>query len=318
MPELNPQDDHLAKLLPENVEPPWFVGIWENVKEMLHPEKLPPLELTSKPIPVKDIWGLYPTDRKSMLYSVGLQSTIVVLLFTISFSPAVQQKAKDVVTLFEPAPLAPMQPKKQVSQGGGGGGDRSPQPAAKGKLPKISNKQFVPPTEIIRNDHPKLAMDMTIVGPPDMPNINMPNIGDPLAKIGPPSNGMGSGGGIGSGNGGGIGSGSGAGFGPGSGGGFGGGAFKVGGGVSQPSVLSKVDPEYSEEARKAKYSGTVLLQLVVGIDGKAHDIKVMKGVGLGLDEKAIEAVQKWRFSPGKKAGQPVPVFATVEVNFRLL
>jgi len=129
---------------------------------------------------------------------------------------------------------------------------------------------------------------------------------------------MGSGGGIGSGRGGGIGSGDGTGLGPGSGGGFGGGAFRVGGGVSQPSVIYKMDPEYSEEARKAKYSGTVLLQLIVDVDGRAKNIKVMKGVGLGLDEKAIEAVQKWKFLPGKKNGTPVPVYATVEVNFRLL
>src|ERR1039457_4343576 len=70
MSELN-QDDHLSRLLPENLEPPWFVGIWNNLKEMIHPEKLPPLEITSKPIPVKDIWGLYPTDGKSIAYSVG-------------------------------------------------------------------------------------------------------------------------------------------------------------------------------------------------------------------------------------------------------
>jgi TonB family protein len=79
-----------------------------------------------------------------------------------------------------------------------------------------------------------------------------------------------------------------------------------------------VDPEYSEEARKAKYSGTVLLQLVVDVDGKAKNIRVVKGVGLGLDERAVEAVQKWKFIPGKKNGQAVPVYATVEVNFRLL
>jgi periplasmic protein TonB len=321
MPELNPQDDHLDRLLPENVEPPWFVGIWNNIQEMIHPEKLPPLELTSKPIPVKDIWGLYATDRKSMLYSVALQSTVVLLLFTVSFSKTVQDKVKETVTLIAPV-LQPidMAPKKNTMQGGGGGGDRSPIPAAKGKLPKIAMKQFVPPTEIIVNEHPKLTMEPTIVAPPDsvLPNVNMPNIGDPLAKLGPPSNGMGSGGGIGSGRGGGIGSGDGAGFGPGSGGGFGGGAFRVGGGVSQPAVVYKVDPEYSEEARKAKYSGTVLLQLVVDIDGKAKNIKVVKGVGLGLDEKAVEAVQKWKFTPGKKNGQAVPVYATVEVNFRLL
>jgi len=317
MPELTPQDDHLNRLLPENVEPPWFISLWENIKEMIHPEKLPPLEVTSKPIPVKDIWGLYATDRKSMLYSLMLQSTVVILLFTVSFSKTVQDKIKEITPLIYPN-LAPLKP--QTMQGGGGGGNRSPLPEAKGKLPKLALKQFVPPTEVVLNEHPKLVMEPTIVAPPDavLPNVNMPNIGNPLASVGPPSNGMGSGGGIGSGKGGGIGSGDGGGLGPGSGGGFGGGAFRVGGGVSQPGVIFKVDPEYSEEARKAKYSGTVLLQLVVDIDGKAKEIKVQKGVGLGLDEKAIEAVQKWKFSPGKKNGQPVRVYATVEVNFRLL
>jgi len=317
MSELNQQDDHLDRLLHEDVEPPWFISLWRAIQEKLHPEQLPPLELTSKPVPVKDIWGLYATDRKSMVYSVGLQSFVVLLLFTVSFNKTVQEKVKETVTLIAPD-LKPYEIKKNT--GGGGGGDRSPQPQAKGKLPKIAPKQFVPPTEVVLNEHPKLVMEPTIVAPPDaaIPNVNMPNIGDPLAKLGPPSNGMGSGGGIGSGSGGGIGPGNGAGFGPGSGGGFGGGAFRVGNGVSQPAVIFKVDPEYSEEARKAKYSGTVLLQLVVDVDGKAKNIKVMKGVGLGLDEKAIEAVQKWKFSPGKKDGKPVAVYATVEVNFRLL
>jgi len=311
------EDDHLSRLLPDNVEPPWFVGIWNNLKEMIHPEVPPPLEVTSKPVPVKDIWGLYPTERKSMVYSVALQSVVVTLLFTVSFSKTVQQKVKDAVILIAPD-LAPLKPQKDISKGGGGGGNRSPIPEAKGRLPKISNKQFVPPTEVVLNEHPRLTMEPTIIAPPDVPNNNMPNIGNPLAAIGPPSNGMGSGGGIGSGSGGGIGSGNGAGLGPGSGGGFGGGAFRVGGGVSQPAVIYKVDPEYSEEARKAKYSGTVLLQLVVDVDGKAKNIKVVKGVGLGLDEKAVEAVTKWKFTPGKKNGSPVPVYATVEVNFRLL
>jgi len=322
MSELNQPDDHLNRLLPDNLEPPWFVGIWNNIKEMLHPEKLPPLELTSKPVPVKDIWGLYAQDWKSFAYSWALQGIVIALMLLVTFSPTVQQKVKQTVTPLIAPVLQPldMKPKNTAMQGGGGGGDRSPQPPAKGKLPKVAMKQFVPPTEVIRNEKPKLTMEMTIVAPPDavLPNVNLPNIGDPLAKLGPPSNGMGSGGGIGTGSGGGIGPGQGAGFGPGSGGGFGGGAFKVGGGVSQPSVLVKVDPEYSEEARKAKYSGTVLLQLVVDIDGKAKSIKVVKGVGLGLDEKAVEAVQKWKFLPGKKDGKPVPVYATVEVNFRLL
>ena len=311
------QYDHLDRLLPENVEPPWFVGIWRNIQDMIHPEKLPPLEVTSKAIPVKDIWGLYATNPKSMIYSLALQGSVVALLFTVSFSRTVQQKLHETVTLIAPV-LEPLKPQKDISQGGGGGGNRSPIPEAKGRLPKIAARQFVPPTEVVLNEHPRLTMEPTIIAPLDVPNNNMPNIGNPLAALGPPSNGMGSGGGIGSGRGGGIGSGTGAGVGPGSGGGFGGGAFRVGGGVSQPAVIYKVDPEYSEEARKAKYSGTVLLQLVVDVDGRAKNIKVVKGVGLGLDEKAVEAVQKWKFTPGKKNGAPVPVYATVEVNFRLL
>ena len=308
------QGDHLDHLLPLNVEPPWFVSLWTNFKEMIHPPQLPPLEVTSKPIPVKDIWGLYATNRKSMLYSVALQSAVVAAAFAVSLNPTVQQAVRQTVTPLVAPVLKPldMAPKKNTLQGGGGGGDRSAIPAAKGRLPKIAMKQFVPPTEVVVNQNPKLTMEPTIVAPPDaiLPNANLPNIGDPLAKLGPASNGMGSGGGIGSGVG--------AGFGPGSGGGFGGGAFRVGGGVTQPAVVYKVDPEYSEEARKAKYSGTVMLSLVVDVDGKAKAIRVVKGVGLGLDERAIEAVQKWKFTPGKKNGQAVPVYATVEVNFRLL
>ncbi len=102
------------------------------------------------------------------------------------------------------------------------------------------------------------------------------------------------------------------------GGGFGGGAYRIGGGVSAPSVLSKVEPEYSEEARKAKWQGTVVLQLVVDDQGRPQNLKILRSLGLGLDQKAVEAVSHWRFKPGLKDGKPVPVFATIEVNFRLL
>jgi TonB family protein len=96
------------------------------------------------------------------------------------------------------------------------------------------------------------------------------------------------------------------------------GVYRVGGGVSQPSVIYKVDPEYSEEARVAKYSATVLLQLVVGADGVPGNIKVVKQAGFGLDDCAVATVAKWRFKPGQKDGSPVAVAATVEINFRLL
>ena len=83
-------------------------------------------------------------------------------------------------------------------------------------------------------------------------------------------------------------------------------------------MLYKVDPEYSEEARKAKYAGTVVLQLIVDATGKAQNIRVVRSLGLGLDENAIEAVNKWKFRPGSRNGHPVAVIATIEVNFRLL
>jgi protein TonB len=151
-----------------------------------------------------------------------------------------------------------------------------------------------------------------------LPQINMSAYGDPLSKFGTPSNGPGSGGGIGSGSGGGVGSGKGGGFGPGEGGGVGGGVYRVGGGVTAPVLLYKKEPEYSEEARKAKYQGTVLLYIEVDSSGKATNIRVQKSLGLGLDEKAMEAVKQWKFKPGYKDGKPVTVAATIEVNFRLL
>jgi TonB family protein len=83
-------------------------------------------------------------------------------------------------------------------------------------------------------------------------------------------------------------------------------------------VLSKIDPEYSEEARKAKYQGTVLLYIEVDPNGRATNIKVLHSLGLGLDEKAIEAVRQWKFMPGRKDGKPITVAASIEVNFRLL
>jgi TonB family protein len=95
-------------------------------------------------------------------------------------------------------------------------------------------------------------------------------------------------------------------------------AMRMGPGMKAPSLLFKVEPEYSEEARAAKYSGTVLLKIVVDVDGKAKDIEVVNGLGLGLDEKAVLAIQQWKFKPAEKDGAPVPVLANIEVNFKLM
>jgi TonB family protein len=317
-------DDHLSRLLVNEVEEPWYRSLIQNIKDTFNPPKLPPHEVTSKPVAVKDIWGLYGRDKKSFMMSTGFQVGVVVLLFTAFSTKAVQDQVKQIVPLIAPTDIDPympkMAPKKQVMGGGGGGGDRSPLPASKGRLPKAALRQFTPPMAVVNNPNPKLTMEPTIIAPPDvaLPQVNMSQYGDPLAKIGPPSNGPGSGGGIGSGSGGGVGSGKGGGFGPGEGGGVGGGVFRVGGGVTAPALLFKKEPEYSEEARKAKYQGTVLLYIEVDPSGRATNIKVQRSLGLGLDEKAIEAVKQWKFKPGYKDGKPVTVAATIEVNFRLL
>jgi protein TonB len=317
-------DDHLSRLLAPEMEEPWYKSFIQNVREAINPPKLPPLELTSKPVAVKDIWGLYGRQKKSFMMSSGVQLGAVILLFTVfSFKP-VQDKVKQAVILFAPIDLSPVPeapPKKQAMGGGGGGGDRSLLAASKGKLPKPALRQFTPPMAVVNNPNPKLTMDPTIIAPPD---VKLPdcasclNFGDPLARIGPPSNGPGSGGGIGSGSGGGVGSGKGGGFGPGEGGGVGGGVFRVGGGVTAPTLLFKKEPEYSEEARKAKYQGTVTLYVEVDPSGKATNIRVLHSLGLGLDEKAIDAVRQWKFRPGMKDGKAVTVQASIEVNFRLL
>lgn len=330
MPDLPPEkdplaatpEDHLARMLVPEAKG-WFQSLREDFEDLIHPPKQAPLMVTSRPVAVKDIWGLYGRQKKSWAMSLSIQSAVVVLLFTVFSAKAVQEKIKDVVPLFLPdiAPYQPkMAPQKQNSGGGGGGGDRSPLPASKGRLPKPALKQFTPPTAVVNNPDPKLTMEPTIIAPPDvpLPQVNLAQYGDPLARLGTPSNGPGSGAGIGSGSGGGVGSGKGGGFGPGEGGGVGGGVFKVGGGVTAPSLLYKVEPEYSEEARKAKYQGTVILYVEVSPDGRAVNPKVVRSLGLGLDEKAIEAVRKWKFRPGYKDGKPVTVAATIEVNFRLL
>jgi periplasmic protein TonB len=316
-------DLHLQRLLAPSVEEPWFKSLVRNIKETINPPKLPPLVVTSKPVAVKDIWGLYGRKKQSGLMSLAIHTCVVVLLFTVLSNRTVQVKMKEAVHLIAPdiAPYIPeAAPKPQTMQGGGGGGDRSPTPASKGRAPKFSPRQFVPPAAVVNNPNPKLLMDPTLIGPPEvqLPNNNMMVWGDPLAKLGPPSNGTGSGGGIGSGSGGGVGSGKGAGFGPGEGGGIGGGVYRVGGGVTAPAVLYKIDPEYSEEARKAKYQGVVVLYVEVDPSGRAVNPRVVRSLGLGLDEKAIEAVRKWKFRPGYKDGHPVTVAATIEVNFRLL
>jgi TonB family protein len=146
-----------------------------------------------------------------------------------------------------------------------------------------------------------------------MPNIGMKN----SYNVKLASNGPGGGGGMGTGYGGGIGSGTGNGYGAGSGGNTGGGLYRVGGAVSAPVPLNKVEAEFSDEARRAKYQGVVMVSFIVDTQGRPQNPRVVRALGMGLDEKAIEAVKKYRFRPAMKDGKPVPVEISVEVTFTL-
>jgi TonB family protein len=94
--------------------------------------------------------------------------------------------------------------------------------------------------------------------------------------------------------------------------------YRAGGDVKPPALQSSDQPEYTDSARVARLTGTVLVSLIVGDDGRARDLKVTKSLGLGLDESALATVARWRFQPGAKNGQPVAVMTTVEVSYHLL
>jgi periplasmic protein TonB len=329
---LVPQSDVLKKdikppkfLIPETEESVWH-SLKDSIRDVLFPEKLPPLRLTSQPVRVKSIWGAYDNKRTAATSSLIIHSLMLAGLIGFSIylhRVTTQDKPQETVTLVAPdvSEYLPMSTKPMPAMGGGGGGgEKAKIVAPKGKLPKQALQQITPPMVQVRNEAPKLPVEPTVVVPPTvkLPTSSLPNLGDPKSSVaGPLSSGVGSGGGIGSGSGGGVGSGTGAGVGPGIGGGIGGGVYRVGGGVSAPSLIKKIEPEYSEEARKAKYQGVVVLGLVVDSQGRPKDLRVQKSLGMGLDQKALEAVRQWVFEPAHKDGKPVPVLISVEVAFRL-
>lgn len=312
VPEENP-DVHLQRLLaPQDLDEPFYKSISKTIKNLIHPPPPPPpLVVTSKPVDPKELKGLNGlyggNESRAAFSSIAIHIGAVLLLFWLGSLKVVQKAAKEVVTLVAPPPpLKQVQPKS----GGGGGGARQPE-VKKADIPK-PRKVYTPPTTQqfqTKLEVPSALLDVQLTNDPnDIGNVTG------LSAL----NGAGYGGGIGNGKGGGIGNGTGPGLGNGSGGGTGGGVYKPGGDVTNPIPISRPEPQYSEEARKAKWGGTVLLSLVVDETGHTRDIHVLKPLGLGLDEKAIEAVSKWTFVPGKKGGKPVAVAAQIEVTFRLL
>ena len=302
-------------------EKPVWKTLYENLRDVLFPVKLPPLQLTSTPIPVPDRLAV-----KANPWAIGISTTfnILVVVFAIWLGiKAVQKIVKP------PLPAVNIDvgnfnlnaPKAAASAGGGGGGGAHElTDPMKGKLPERIKNPITPP-QVPVLDKPKLAIDSAINVQPDikLPDAQMPNVGMPTStNVQLASNGQGGLAGMGTGNGNGLGSGTGNGFGPGSGGNTGGGLYRIGGGVSAPVAIFTPEAEFSDEARRAKYQGVCLISLIVDAQGNPQNPRVIRALGMGLDEKALEAVRKYKFKPAMKDGRtPVPVMITIEVNFRL-
>ena len=311
-------------LAPDTFEPLWK-SLLRQFDELCFPPELPPLALESKPEPVKDLWGFYNHKKDGVLGSTAVHVLIagLVVAGTVTWTrPKSHPPQRPTVVLVLPADVPAMHPGKTLSGGGGGGGDGDVLKASVGRLPTRALEQIAPPAVVLRAEQPKLAVESTIVIPPEVTLVafnHFPDLGDPMSHAPMPSNGRGRLGGMGdTGSHGGIGPGVGPGYGPGKDGGVGDGAYHRGQGASDPSVLSQVDPEFSEEARKAKFQGLCVLTIIVEADGTPSNIRIRGGLGMGLDEKAIEAVKKWRFRPSMKNGHPVrygPV--EVDVDFHL-
>jgi periplasmic protein TonB len=296
-----------------------FSDLRDAANDVFHPRKI---ETTVQPIEVEEIWSK-PKAGVPRLISVGVHALVVGLALVpwATSIPKARTANETAVVVYTPQNLIlPLTPDQEKSGGGGGGGRKSLTPPSLGKLPKAADKQIVPPDpEPPKNPDPKMIVEPTVVAPQlaSLPQINLLNLGDPNGVPGPPSPGPGVGGGIGTGQGRGVGEGKGPGVGPGEGGGNGGGPFRVGGGVTPPTVLSRVEPQYSEEARKARYQGTVVLEAIVKRDGTVDILRVVRSLGFGLDENAIQALKQWRFKPGMRNGIPVDVALNIEVNFNL-
>ena len=296
-------------------EKPIWLELFENFRDCLFPQKLPPLQLTSTPIPVPDRMASntnpWAVGTATLINSAILALLLLMGVRAVVFSdPVSKSNSKfhiDDFPLFAPP----------SSHGGRGGGTNDLIDPNKGHLPRI-DRDAVEKLQVPLLDHPKLALDNSMALPLDLKlpeNQELPMIGvHSSTNVTVVSGGPGKNGGIGYGPDGGYGPGSGPGWGPGSGQGI----YSPGiGGVSQLVPILTPEAEFSDEARRQKYQGACAISLIVDAQGNPQNLRVIQPLGLGLDEKALEAVHKYRFKPARKDGKPVAVRMSVVVNFRL-
>lgn len=222
----------------------------------------------------------------------------------------------------------------QPGPGGGGGGGGLRMPAPPPKAERKGERKLSSPLPARELPPPIRPVPKPIEPPPPLEAKKLPPVMAPVVtapadsreregvleqvpKDTPDSQGPGSGAGVGAGRGTGVGEGQGPGIGPGEGGGTGGGPYRPGSGVDPPRLLREVRADYTDEARRAGVTGEVLLEIVVRRDGSVGEVRVMRGLGSGLDQRAAQAVREWRFSPARLKGTPVDVVVEVSVEFKL-
>ncbi len=265
----------------------------------------------------------FKSDPASRAVSFVIHCAIITLVLAVTLrvhagmKPALNTVVTPLnFTLYAPRPVT-MQTAKAAGGGGGGGAQHVVEPV-RGKAPVVvARVEVLLPPQISRIERPKLGIEPTVqIKIPD--SSNLPKIGMSVSpQIALASQGRGGGSGFGQGLGGGIGSGRSASSGPGSGGGYGGGLMSVGGGVAAPQLIHSVEPDFSEQARRANLQGEVSIKLIVDSQGNPQDIRLERSLGMGLDEKAIAAVRQYRFRPAMYQGHPVAVQIVIEVAFHL-
>jgi protein TonB len=320
----DPQGEDPASHFPEMIfeEKPLWTGIFESLRETLFPARLPPLEITSTPISVPDRMAgkINPwAFGTAAIVNAGLLVLLVLAGMSSTISSLPSPPTGRDIHLKDFILFAPSSP--HPARGGGGGDANTLTDPVTGRLPKREEMPIVPPqVPVLKN--PTLAIDQAIAVPLDIKlpdNPSLPNIGvhsSLIVKLA--SNGQGTRAGIGTGSNGGNGPGNGSGVGPGSDHGFGGAVYTPGvGGVSKPILLVSPEAEFSDEARRQKYQGACIISIIVDPRGNPQNLRVVRSLGMGLDEKALEAVRKYRFKPAMKDGKSVASIATVEVIFHL-
>jgi protein TonB len=247
----------------------------------------------------------------SLWTALAAHSFVLLAVLAVVGRSAVQvlapKKAGEAISLTIPPP-PPVLPR--ADRLGGGGGHHDLAPVTEGHLPKLAPQQLMPP-KAPPTQAAKITIEPAVVVQRDlkMADNPLPNLGMPSSTLKGRS--------LGNGLGTGLGSGYGAGIGPGSAGNTGGGVMHVGGSVKAPLLVTQVEPEFSEEARKAKFSGNVQVYLIVDQHGNPTHVRAIRGVGMGLDEKAVEAVKQYKFKPATQNGKPVEVEMYVDVGFQI-